>query len=238
MKISIALLSILLGLTIALPRPETQRGGHHPESTALDLPHGTWRRALDAPHGSWIHNPASGTDDLEQISHSTEGPGGSPTSRKRQYSTSLIHPSFTHVWTVTPGVGYFEASQTGYVRFGTTETDQTFEPDTSLRGHNATVGFDVPQGTLTDGMSFEVFTALSTLVLEKDKDKANTNDSRGDYIARFIVNGGVAQLAHGEAGKFQVPDKEHFTLQIVGTFRVEFQFDTSAGKGLTVTRVG
>ncbi|KAJ4347328.1 uncharacterized protein N0V89_011269 [Didymosphaeria variabile] len=196
MKISIVLLSVLFGLTIALPTP----------------------------------------DDLDWLSHDTEAPGGSPSSRKRQYSTGTLHPSFTHVWTVTPGVGYFEASPTGYVRFLTTETDQTFQPDASLRGHNATVGFDVPQGKLTDGMEFQVFTALSTLVLEKNKDKANTNDSRGDYVARFVVKGGVAQLADGEKGRLMVPDREQFTLQIVGSFRVEFQFDASTGQGLTVTR--
>jgi hypothetical protein len=168
----------------------------------------------------------------------SEAPNSGP-AWKRQYNTVTVRPSFTHVWTVTPGLGIFEASSTGYVRFGTTETDETFQPDTSLRGQSATVGFgfNVPRDDIQNGTEFQVFLAQEDLILEKDKDKPDTNNKRGAYVARFVVEDGVPQLAEGETGKFRVPDQSQFTLQVVGSYGTDFEFDAAAGEGLTVTRV-
>jgi hypothetical protein len=157
---------------------------------------------------------------------------------KRQYNTGTVRPSFTHVWTDKPGLGFFKASSTGHIRFGTTETDQTFQPDTSLRGQSAIVGFDlnVPRDDINDGTEFQVFLAQEDLVLEKDKDKPNTNNKRGTYVARFFFEDGVPKLAGGESGKFKVPDKTQFTLQVVGSNGAEFEFNAAAGEGLTIDR--
>jgi hypothetical protein len=98
-------------------------------------------------------------------------------------------------------------------------------------------GVNVPRDDIQNGTEFQVFLAQEDLILEKDKDKPDTNNKRGAYVARFVVEDGVPQLAEGETGKFRVPDQSQFTLQVVGSYGTDFEFDAAAGEGLTVTRV-
>ncbi|KAF2449726.1 hypothetical protein P171DRAFT_480793 [Karstenula rhodostoma CBS 690.94] len=244
MKFNIALLPALIGLATAAPTPEDQGG---PPTWRRDakaqVGRLTWRRDLepqraDLPRGSGKRDLNAEADRPVLFRRSPESQNGPPT-WKRQYNTGTIRPSFTHVWTATPGLGFFEASSTGYVRFETTETDQTFQPDASLRGQSAIVGFDfnAPRDEIKDGTAFQVFFAQEDLVLEKDKNKSNTNSTRGSHVARFVFENGVPQLPEGESGKFRVPDKTQFTLQVVGSDGAEFEFNAVGGEGLSVTSI-
>lgn len=242
MKFGIVLLSALIGLATAAPTPEAQGSGlslnrRDSEPQGGDAPHGSWRyypqpRGSDLPHSSWRRYPKT---------QSTNSPKGN---WKRQNTTSL-HPSFTHTWTDTPGLGSFTASSTGRVRFPTynptlppIETDQTFFPDASLRGQVGIVGFDVSPGKLADETTFQVFVALPGLVLENGTGKSDINNQRDLYVARFIVRGGIPQLVEGETGRFLVPNSDSFVLQVVGSYGANFEFDAAAGEGLTVTKAG
>lgn len=163
---------------------------------------------------------------------------------KRQPSGSTT-PNFTHIWTDTPGVGFFTASSVGRVLFPLSpnthpiSTHQTFT-STSLQNTNVKVGFNKGSANIAEGTKFRVHLSLADLDLNAGQNKAG-NNARDSQVATFEIQRGTGAVVLVEGGTFLYPNRAKVTLEVVGDNKnppnADFSFNTAAGEGLYLTNV-